>query len=521
MTALTLMVVGTASSAGKSLLVTALCRLFKRRGWSVAPFKAQNMSLNSFVTPEGGEIGRAQAAQAEAAGLPPSVLMNPILLKPTTNRKSQVIVRGLLEADLAAPDYYAVKDRWRPVVLESFQTLAKRHQAIIIEGAGSPAEINLLEGDFVNLGLAAEVGAPAILVGDIDRGGVFAALYGTVQLLPPREQSMIKGLVINKFRGEQAILEPGLRRMEELLGLPVLGVIPYEKFALDEEDSLTDRLERPGLEAEIKLVVIRLPRLSNFTDFAVFDALAGVGLSYVDEPGYLEGADLIIIPGSKNTLEDMLFLEKSGLAEAIRRAPQSGAVVMGLCAGFQMLGRMIHDPYGVESGLESVPGLGLLEVETVFAREKRTVQAAHRLRPAAGPLAETGGLTLAGYEIHMGETSLSPGQHPLADDLADGRPTGAIRADGLIFGSYLHGFFDNLDFTRRFLNGLRRLRRGGQLSGGESPAGPATYQEIKEVEYERLADMVEASLPFEKILAIMKAGGGTINSRAKPPFHLA
>jgi len=504
MPALTLMVVGTASSAGKSLLVTALCRIFRRRGWSVAPFKAQNMSLNSFVTSEGGEIGRAQAAQAEAAGLPPSVLMNPILLKPTTNRKSQVIVRGRVEADLAAPDYYAVKDRWRPVVLESFRELAGRHQVVIIEGAGSPAEINLMEGDFVNLGLAAEIGAPALLVGDIDRGGVFAALYGTVQLLPSLERATVKGLVINKFRGELAILEPGLKRLEELLGLPVLGVIPYEKFALDEEDSLTDRLERRGFDAEVKLAVIRLPRLSNFTDFAVFDALPGVGLSYVDEPAGLAGADLIIIPGSKNTLEDMVFLEKSGLAGAVRRAAASGTVVAGLCAGFQMLGRMIHDPHGVESGLGSVPGLGLLEVETTFAREKRTVQATHRLRPAAGPLAETGGLTLAGYEIHMGETSLSPGQAPLADDLADGRPTGAVRADGRVFGSYLHGFFDNLDFTRRFLSGLRQFRPGGH--SGDEASGPATYQEIKEGEYERLADLVEASLPFEKILAVMEAG---------------
>ena len=500
MPALTLMVVGTASSAGKSLLVTALCRLFRRRGWSVAPFKAQNMSLNSFVTAEGGEIGRAQAAQAEAAGLSPSVLMNPILLKPTTNRKSQVIVLGRVEADLAATDYYAVKDRWRPVVLEAFRSLAGRHQAVIIEGAGSPAEINLLEGDFVNLGLAAEIGAPALLVGDIDRGGVFAALYGTVQLLPPRERAMIKGLVANKFRGDISILEPGLRRLESLLDLPVLGVIPYEKFALDEEDSLTDRLERPGAEAEIKLAVVRLPRLSNFTDFAVFDALPGVGLRYVDEPASLTGADLIILPGSKNTLEDMVFLEKSGLAGAIRRAAAAGTAVAGLCAGFQMLGRMLHDPHGVESDLGSLPGLGLLGTETVFARDKRTVQAAHRLRFAAGPLSETGGLTLAGYEIHMGETTLDPGQAPLADDLADGRPTGAVRADGLVFGSYLHGFFDNLDFTRRFLAGLRRLRPG---AGFGETTGPSTYQEIKEREYERLADLVEASLPFEKILAIM------------------
>jgi adenosylcobyric acid synthase len=315
---------------------------------------------------------------------------------------------------------------------------------------------------------------------------------------------MIKGLVINKFRGDPAILEPGLRRLEGLLDLPILGVIPYEKFTLDEEDSLTDRLERPGADAEVKLAVVRLPRLSNFTDFAGFDVLPGVSLSYVDEPTGLAGADLILLPGSKNTLEDMIFLEKSGLAGAVQRAAAApgGPVICGLCGGLQMLGRMIHDPHGVESDLGSRPGLGLLAVETTFARDKRTVQAAHRLRPAAGPFLETGGLTLAGYEIHMGETSLDPGQAPLADDLADGRPTGAVRADGRIFGSYLHGFFFNLFFTRRFLAGLRRLRQKG-TPGGET-VGPATYQEIKEREYERRADLLEVHLPFEKILAIMK-----------------
>ncbi|GHV58050.1 cobyric acid synthase [Deltaproteobacteria bacterium] len=501
----TLMVVGTASSAGKSLLVTALCRIFRRRGWSVAPFKAQNMSLNSFVTSEGGEMGRAQVAQAEAAGLAPSVLMNPILLKPTTNRKSQVIVNGFVQADLSAEEYYAYKDKLRPAVEEAFRTLAGQHQAVIIEGAGSPAEINLLAGDFVNLGMAALAGAPAVLIGDIDRGGVFAALYGTVKLLPPEDQARIKGLVINKFRGDPLILEPGLRRIEELLGIDVLGVIPYEKFALDEEDSLTDRLDRRGGAAALNLAVIRLPRLSNFTDFAVFDALPGVSLNYVDVPAGLAGADLIILPGSKNTIEDMVFLRGSGLAEAIVQAAGAGATVCGLCGGFQMLGRRINDPHGVESDLGRVSGLGLLDVETTFARDKRTVQSSHRLRPAAGPLAETGGLTLTGYEIHMGETTLGPGQAALAENLADGRPEGAVRADGRVFGSYLHGFFDNLDFTRRFLAGLRRFK-GGPAAPADLP-GPAAYQEIKEREYERLADLVEAHLPFEKILAIMNSGG--------------
>ena len=506
MAAKTLMVVGTASSAGKSLLVTALCRVFRRRGWSVAPFKAQNMSLNSFVTPEGGEMGRAQVSQAEAAGLAPSVLMNPILLKPTTNQKSQVIVNGRIRADLSAEEYYAYKDQLRPEVEVAFRALAGRHQAVIIEGAGSPAEINLMAGDFVNMGMAALAEAPAILVGDIDRGGVFAALYGTVKLLPPADQARIKGLVINKFRGDPRILGPGLRRIEELLGIEVLGVLPYEKFALDEEDSLTDRFGRRGGEAPLRLAVIRLPRLSNFTDFAVFDALEGVSLDYVEAPAGLAGADLIILPGSKNTIEDLTFLRESGLAEAVVRAAEAGAVVCGLCGGFQMLGRLISDPHGVESGPGTVPGLGLLEAETVFSRDKRTVQAAHRLRPAAGPLAGTDGVVLSGYEIHMGETTLGPGQAPLAEALADGRPEGAARADGRVFGSYLHGFFDSLDFTRRFLDNLR-LMRGGRANAAEATGGAASWREIKEREYDRLADLAEAHLPFEKILAIMRAGG--------------
>ncbi|MDR0881174.1 MAG: cobyric acid synthase [Candidatus Adiutrix sp.] len=500
----TLMVVGTASSVGKSLLVTALCRIFKRRGLAVAPFKSQNMSLNSFVTPEGHEMGRAQVAQAEAAGLSPSALMNPILLKPTGDSKSQVIVGGRVHGQMSATEYYDYKENLRPQVQAAFQALAAQYELIIIEGAGSPAEINLMQGDFVNMGLAAMVQAPVILVGDIDRGGVFASLYGTVKLLPPADQTRVKGLVINKFRGDLQILKPGLLQIESLLSIPVLGVIPHAKFALDEEDSLTDRLTAaraasgPGA---IQIAVLRLPRLSNFTDFAVFDSLPGVALSYVEDRAGLEAADLIIIPGSKNTLEDMLYLEESGLAGCLRGLAAEGRAICGICGGFQMLGRRIHDPYGVESDLPSIDGLGLLEVETSLARTKRTIQTSLTLGHHPGVLAGAGGRRLTGYEIHLGETTAGPTARPLADG-PDG-PAGAVNPAGNVFGSYLHGFFDQLDFTRQLLN---NLGRGRGLPESRPEPLPASYHELKEREYDRLADLVEASLPVAKLETIAGLG---------------
>lgn len=497
MNAKNLMVVGTASSAGKSLMVTALCRIFKNHGYSVAPFKSQNMSLNSFVTAEGHEMGRAQVSQAEAAGLAPSALMNPILLKPTSDHKSQVIVDGRVLTTMAAEEYYKFKDSLRPRVAAAYQALAAEHEVVVIEGAGSPAEINLMDNDFVNMGMAAMVEAPVLLVGDIDRGGVFASLYGTVKLLPPEDQKRIKGLIINKFRGDPKILEPGLRKIESLLNIPVLGVIPYEKFALDEEDSLTERLESKGQSAALNIAVLRLPRLSNFTDFAVFDTFADVSLNYVDTPAALAEADLIIIPGSKNTIEDMRYLRESGLASALVALAQAGRVIVGICGGFQILGKTISDPHGVESSLSEIDGLGLLDVATSFAKVKHTAQSSLKLRVGPGPLSTTADMVLEGYEIHMGHTEVGPGSEPLGCN-PNGSPGGAVSRDGRIFGSYLHGFFDNLEFTSRFLNNLRQAKGLGesdQLVNG-------TFQHLKEREYDRLAAMVEANLPFERLLEI-------------------
>ncbi|MDR1921405.1 MAG: cobyric acid synthase [Candidatus Adiutrix sp.] len=498
MSAKTLMVVGTASSVGKSLLVAAFCRIFKRRGYAAAPFKAQNMSLNSFVTEEGHEMGRAQASQAEAAGLRPSALMNPILLKPTTNSKSQVIVNGKARGNMSAAEYYAYKDKLRPEVMAAFSALAQAYDLVLIEGAGSPAEINLMDGDFVNMGMAALAGAPVILVGDIDRGGVFASLYGTVKLLPAEDQARIKGLLINKFRGDVKILEPGLRQIENLLHIPVLGVMPYDRFALDEEDSLTDRLTARGGGGSVNIAVLRLPRIANFTDFAVFDSLPGVSLTYVDEVCDLAAADMIILPGSKNTIEDMRHLHESGLAGAIKKLAEEGRVVAGICGGFQMLGNFIHDPYGMESDQPSIAGLGLLDLETSFARDKHTTQTTVVARALPGVLEGLEGESLSGYEIHMGQTAVGPGVAPLADG-GDG-PFGAASRGGNVFGTYLHGFFDNLSFTRRLLNNIRRAKGLDAATGNDETA---VYQQLKEREYDRLADMVEAHLPFETLLKII------------------
>ncbi len=501
MAAKNLMVVGTASSAGKSLLVTAFCRIFKRRGLRVAPFKSQNMSLNSFVTAEGHEMGRAQVAQAEAAGLLPSSLMNPILLKPTADSKSQVIVNGRVYGNMTAAEYYACKDKFRPLVSEAYRKLAEGSDAVFIEGAGSPAEINLMENDFVNMGLAAMLDAPVVLVGDIDRGGVFASLYGTVKLLPPEDQARFRGLIVNKFRGDIKILEPGLARLEELLNIPVLATLPYGRFAIDEEDSLSERLAPApsgGQPASINIAVPRLPRLAIFTDFAVFDAMPGVALRYADEPSQLDEADLIILPGSKNTIEDMLYLTQTGFADKLKKLAAQGRVIVGICGGFQMLGRAIHDPLALESSAKSIAGLGLLDIETTFAAEKHTRQSSLALASSLpGPLAALGGFVIDGYEIHHGETPVGPGLTRL---FAQGE-LGAANEAGNVFGSYLHGFFDNMRFTAEFLNQLRRAKG---LPALESSGLPASYAAFKEKEYDRLADMVEERLPFEKIKEIMR-----------------
>ena len=366
-----IMIQGTMSNAGKSLLCAGLCRIFRQDGYRVAPFKSQNMALNSFITADGGEMGRAQVVQAEAAGIPPDVRMNPILLKPTTDVGSQVIVNGKVLGNIRAKDYYKRKLEFVPDIMEAYRSLEEEFDVIVLEGAGSPAEINLKQDDIVNMGMAKLADAPVLLVGDIDRGGVFAQLYGTVALLEPDERARIKGTIVNKFRGDVSILEPGIKQLEDLCGVPVAGVVPYLHVDIDDEDSLTERFHTSSQRKLIDVAVIRLPRISNFTDFSPFERYENVSLRYVGKTEDLKDPDLIILPGTKSTIADLLWLRQSGLEASILKAASGGVPVFGVCGGFQMLGKRIADPNGVEAaGVTEIAGMGLLDTETVFYGER-------------------------------------------------------------------------------------------------------------------------------------------------------
>ncbi len=450
-----LMIQGTGSHVGKSILVAALCRYYAKRGCRVAPFKAQNMALNSFVTREGGEIGRAQAFQAFAAGIPPSYDMNPILLKPSSDTGSQVIVHGKVLGHMDARTYHFQKEKLRGKVRESLKRLRDTYDVIIMEGAGSPAEINLNDQDLVNMGAARMAKAPVLLVGDIDRGGVFASLYGTLALLREEERRFVRGMVINKFRGDLSLLEPGLKMIEEKTGLPVLGVIPYfRNLYLPEEDSVGLRGRMGKDNGALKLGVIRLPHISNFTDFDVLSMEPDVSIVYLGAGDSLRGLDAVFIPGSKNSLSDLDFLRRTGLGDEIQRFAARGGTVIGLCGGYQILGRSIRDPYHVESGIETLEGLGLLDVTTTLKREKTTTLDVLRA------MGDTSSPLLEGYEIHMGVTHLGPRMRPLFEIVErNGQlcsvKDGAMNPDGNIWGTYLHGIFDNDDFRHTFLNDLR------------------------------------------------------------------
>ncbi|HLB13235.1 MAG TPA: cobyric acid synthase, partial [Dehalococcoidia bacterium] len=468
MTARTLMVQGTASSAGKSVLVAGFCRILRQDGYRVAPFKSQNMSLNSFVTREGGEIGRAQAVQAEAAGIEPHVDMNPILLKPEMDQRSQVVLLGRPVLTTPAQEYYRHTPNLWVEAKAALARLMAAYDVVVIEGAGSPAEINLRDREIVNMRVALEVGAPVLLVGDIDRGGVFASLVGTLALLEEAERDAVKGYVINKFRGDLSLLQPGLEMLEGLTGKPVLGVIPYwHDIAIAQEDSIYQDAVPPE-RVEVDIAVLYLPRISNSTDFEPFQREEGVQVRYIRRPHELGQPDLIIIPGTKSTMSDLAHLRATGLAEAVTRLAQGGTPVAGICGGFQMLGRSIRDPDRVESVAEEVEGLGLLPVDTVFAREKTTRQVNGRVAWGRGLLEGTQGMGVTGYEIHMGQ-SRAEGLSPSFLVQADGeepRPDGASDAQGLVFGTYLHGLFHDQAFRTAFLNNLRRRK-------GLSPQGPS------------------------------------------------
>ena len=489
--AMRIMVQGTMSGAGKSLLVTALCRIFAQDGYRVAPFKSQNMALNSFITKDGGEMGRAQVVQAYASGKEPDVRMNPILLKPSSDVGSQVIVHGHVRGDYRAADYFKMKRTLIPDILAAYRSLESENDIIVIEGAGSPAEINLKQDDIVNMGLAELVDAPVLLVGDIDPGGVFAQLCGTVMLLEERERRRIVGTIINKFRGDVSLLEPGLRMLEDLTHVPVLGVVPYTKVDLDDEDSVSPRLERRTSEGAVDIAVIRLPHISNFTDFIPLERHPALGVRYVDRAKDLGAPSMVILPGSKNTMDDLQWLRETVLAEGIVSLCGQGTPVLGICGGYQMLGAHLADPDHVEHGGE-MDGLGLLPCRTVFQPEKIQTQVSAVVK--AAPFA---GAELEGYQIHMGQTTTEAEAFSV---LSDGTEDGAVQ--GNVFGTYLHGLFDSGSLTTALADWL--LRRNGM----EPPDIPMeNHRAHQERQLNLLADVMRRSLDMPAIYRAMEEYG--------------
>lgn len=478
-----IMIQGTMSNAGKSLLCAGLCRIFRQDGFRVAPFKSQNMALNSFITKDGFEMGRAQVVQAEAAGIEPDVRMNPVLLKPTTDVGSQVIVNGKPIGNMRAMEYYKRKRELIPAVMEAYSSLAAENDIIVIEGAGSPAEINLKSEDIVNMGLAKLVDAPVLLVGDIDRGGVFAQLYGTVALLEADERARIKGMVINKFRGDKKILEPGLRMLEELCGVPVAGVVPYLHIDIDDEDSLSERFNRNSIKKLIDIAVIKLPRISNFTDLAAFERFENVSVRYIETPAQLGEADMIVIPGTKSTISDLIWLRESGLESRIKQAASRGTPVFGICGGYQMLGLNISDPGRTEaSGCTEISGMGLLNIRTVFEGEKVQKQTSGVFENISGIFACLNGISYEGYEIHMGRSGvLSP-----------------VISDNNVYGSYIHGIFDAKGIAEAVLSAL--CEKKGAAFDALGSFDPLEY---KQAQYDKLASAVREGLDMELVYRIV------------------
>ena len=527
-----IMIQGTMSSAGKSFLCAALARIFKQDGYRVAPFKSQNMALNSFVTKEGLEMGRAQVMQAEAAGVDPVVAMNPILLKPTSDVGSQVIVNGEVLGNMRAREYFAYKTKLIPDILKAYHKLEEMADIIVVEGAGSPAEINLKDNDIVNMGLAKILNAPVLLAGDIDRGGVFAQLLGTVMLLPEDEQKMVKGLIINKFRGDKTILDPGIRMLEERAGIPVIATVPYMDVMVEDEDSLTDRFGAKA-RGQLDFAVIRYPHISNFTDFNVFEQFPEVSVRYVTHPGDLGHPDVVFLPGSKNTIGDLLWLKETGMGTYIEKL--AGKVpVFGICGGYQMLGEHVSDPEGVESqemavgqdgSIETVDGtslgvdewsgktaqaavremrgLGILPVTTQLMGEKRRTQITGETNAVSGVFEALSRRPYEGYEIHMGATEYTPEYAKAVQESGGqvGIPGASVivtSPDGMSAGTYIHGIFDTSEMAGAFVRTI--ADRAGVKLGASAQMN---YREFKETQYDKMADILRAHIDMDELYRIM------------------
>ncbi|OEF97989.1 cobyric acid synthase [Desulfuribacillus alkaliarsenatis] len=520
MTGKPIMLQGTSSNVGKSVLAAALCRIFYQDGFQTAPFKAQNMALNSAVTPDGGEIGRAQAVQAEAACVKPTVEMNPVLIKPKQDMHAQIVVMGKPYADMSAKDY---RSKFLPgahgLVLECINKLKQQYEVLVIEGAGSPAEVNLKSRDIVNMKTAELADSPVLLIADIDRGGVFASLVGTLELLEPEERLRVKGFIINKFRGDIDLLKPGLDFLEQKTGIPVLGVIPYlHDHGIEEEDSVwlseikqlqaSNKANRAGNKAKqtsenvIKIAVTQLPRISNFTDMMPFMRLPDTELRFVNKGECIGDVDVVIIPGTKNSILDLLYLKEQRYDKEIIELAAKGARIVGICGGYQMLGKELLDPTGTEADVGNQQGLGLLPISTTYSATKSTFQVEAKLMATTGFWKDVSGQTVRGYEIHMGQSKLDAGAAPLLEIKArSGQETdvvdGAYSENGKIFGTHVHGFFDNITILKAFINDLR----------AEKGLSPIEEQQLgvyqKEQNYNRLADAVRESLDMERLYEII------------------
>lgn len=516
MSARTIMVQGTASHVGKSVLVAALCRIFYQDGYRVAPFKSQNMALNSFVTKEGGEMGRAQVVQAESAGLEPNVDMNPILLKPTGNASSQVVVLGRPIGNLSAHHYHTdYAPKAIDIISRALDRLRSCYDLIVIEGAGSPAEVNLQEHEIVNMRIARMAGAPVLLAADIDKGGALASVVGTLELLAPGDRERVAGTIINKFRGDLSLFQPAVDFLEKKTGKPVFGVVPYfQGFRVQEEDTVSEDRSR-ALQVTagdwVDVAVIHLPHISNFTDFDPLEDEPDVRLRYVGRGAGLGRPDLIVLPGSKNTLEDLAYLRQSGLAAQMVEQAGAGTPVIGLCGGFQMLGRELHDPLHTESAIPSLGGLGLLDTITTFDPDKITTQVEAEVTGSGFFLNGASSVRVCGYEIHMGRTEILPGSSSaFTITVRSGEkvslPDGAVSGDGLVMGTYIHGVFDNDAFRRHVINALR-LKKGLGLPA-DGAAVPAYGQ--RQRDYDKLAAVVRASLDMDRIYAVLGLSGPKI-----------
>ena len=513
----TLMIQGTMSNAGKSILTAGILRILKQDGFRAAPFKSQNMALNSYITREGLEMGRAQVVQAEAAMTEPLADMNPILLKPTNDIGSQVIVQGVSIGNMPAREYFAYKKTLIPKIMESFHRLEENFDVIVIEGAGSPAEINLKKDDIVNMGMAELVDAPVILAGDIDRGGVFAQLYGTVMLLEPKERERVKGLVINKFRGDKTILDPGIQMIEDLCQIPVVGVVPFMNLDIEDEDSLSSALEQKKAGGLVDIAVVRLPRISNFTDFQVFSCIPEVSLRYVSSVKELGRPDLVIIPGTKSTIEDLLWMRSCGLEAAVKKLAGAEIPVFGICGGYQIMGNTITDKEGAEQKAGSpntqVRGMELLPIDTEFETEKVRTRVAGTFGQVTGILKELSGLEIEGYEIHMGISHSADPDAGFMTQVTETQKSSIIssisklqKQDGIsygnCYGTYLHGIFDRPGVAEA----ITRILLKNKGLDGETVAA-FDYQRYKEQQYDKLADALRQSLDMKAIYEMMGLKG--------------